>query len=333
MKTLLSTMVLLVQACGTDHNPAKLDHLVDASDSGASTMIVGKQQQDARTVDLMIASTAVGQTIGVRLLLPAGWASQPLRRWPVLYLLHGARATENGDPPNYQEWTFHTDVEASTVDADALVVMPEGGNVGWYSDWYNGGAGGPPEWETFHTDELPRILAQEYRASSVSAIAGLSMGGFGAASYAARHPGMFRAIACYSGALDTSKYWNITMASLALQSIDPKALWGQGDPSAPDYRGDLWNAHNPYALAERLVGIPVFVSAGNGNPGPLGAPDASTDSLEALALDAGERFSTRLSELGGSVTTDFYGAGTHSWPYWEQELHRSLPMLLAAIAQ
>ncbi|HEX3813884.1 MAG TPA: hypothetical protein VHX59_13700 [Mycobacteriales bacterium] len=29
--------------------------------------------------------------------------------------------------------------------------------------------------------------------------------------------------------------------------------------------------------------------------------------------------------------TDFYGNGTHSWPYWQRELHRSLPMLLRAL--
>jgi hypothetical protein len=32
-----------------------------------------------------------------------------------------------------------------------------------------------------------------------------------------------------------------------------------------------------------------------------------------------------------AVTTDFYRPRTHTWPYWERELHRSLPMLLAAL--
>ncbi|MGI8867555.1 MAG: hypothetical protein ACR2F6_01555 [Mycobacteriales bacterium] len=38
----------------------------------------------------------------------------------------------------------------------------------------------------------------------------------------------------------------------------------------------------------------------------------------------------RLRAAHVPVATDFYGAGTHSWPCWEREMHRSLPMLLAA---
>jgi S-formylglutathione hydrolase FrmB len=41
----------------------------------------------------------------------------------------------------------------------------------------------------------------------------------------------------------------------------------------------------------------------------------------------------RLRELRIPVTTDFYGPGTHTWPYWERELHRSLPMLLDALGR
>jgi S-formylglutathione hydrolase FrmB len=40
----------------------------------------------------------------------------------------------------------------------------------------------------------------------------------------------------------------------------------------------------------------------------------------------------RFQEVGVALTTDFYGAGTHTWPYWERELHRSLPMLLNSLA-
>jgi hypothetical protein len=31
------------------------------------------------------------------------------------------------------------------------------------------------------------------------------------------------------------------------------------------------------------------------------------------------------------VTTYFYGPGTHSWPYWQRDQHRSFPMLMQAI--
>jgi S-formylglutathione hydrolase FrmB len=31
-----------------------------------------------------------------------------------------------------------------------MVVMPDTGYAGWFTDWRNHGAGGPPRWETFH---------------------------------------------------------------------------------------------------------------------------------------------------------------------------------------
>jgi S-formylglutathione hydrolase FrmB len=39
----------------------------------------------------------------------------------------------------------------------------------------------------------------------------------------------------------------------------------------------------------------------------------------------------RLRRLGIRATTDFYGPGTHTWPYWQRSLHRALPMLLRAL--
>jgi diacylglycerol O-acyltransferase/trehalose O-mycolyltransferase len=31
------------------------------------------------------------------------------------------------------------------------------------------------------------------------------------------------------------------------------------------------------------------------------------------------------------ATLDMYGPGTHTWPYWQRELHTSFPMLMSAI--
>jgi hypothetical protein len=75
--------------------------------------------------------------------------------------------------------TRSTDIETLSRDADLLVVMPEGGSAGFYSDWLSG-----PRWETFHTEELPALLAAGYRAGDRQAVAGVSMGGLGALGYA-----------------------------------------------------------------------------------------------------------------------------------------------------
>ena len=41
----------------------------------------------------------------------------------------------------------------------------------------------------------------------------------------------------------------------------------------------------------------------------------------------------RLEELGIPATVDADGPGTHTWPYFERELHKSLPLLLQALGE
>lgn len=311
--------LVLSTSCGDEHN---------FSGSSTAATVVAEVAVDARTRDLQIDSPTLGATVGVRVLLPPHWSPNSERRWPVLYVLHGAEALTGEHPPNYQSWSLRTDIAALTADDDMLVVMPEGGNVGWYSDWYNDGHGGAPAWETFHLVELPEILEERYRAGNERAIAGLSMGGFGATSYAARHPGMFRAVAAFSAPLTMNEplAQTIVTVSLTVQGFDRYAVWGD-----PMEHPEIWAAHDPFTLADNLVGIPVFISAGNGSPGPFDPGREDTDVLESAALESSTAFADHLRSLGGDVTTDFYGNGTHSWPYWQQELQRAMPHLLAAL--
>ena len=75
----------------------------------------------------------------------------------------------------------------------------------------------------------------------------------------------------------------------------------------------------------------VFVASGNGEPGPYEAPGARRDPIEATTYRESRAFAARLRSLRIPLRTDFYGAGVHDWPYWQRELHRSLPLLLRAI--
>ena len=68
-----------------------------------------------------------------------------------------------------------------------------------------------PGWATYHVHELVPFIDASYptvASRSARAVAGLSMGGFGAMSYAGRHPAtsghpaMFKVAASFSGALD-----------------------------------------------------------------------------------------------------------------------------------
>jgi S-formylglutathione hydrolase FrmB len=273
--------------------------------------VVGVEVLGPRVRDLTIESPAVGTAV-VRLLLPAAFDARPTARWPVLYLLHGA----NG---SHEDWMRFTDVESLMAPTDLLVVMPDAGDLGFYSDWWNGGRGGQPMWETFHITELPQLLERGWQASDQRVIAGLSMGGFGAMLYAARHPGMFKAAASFSGAVDPIG---------GELDIGQKDLWG--DPVA---QADVWRAHDPVNLAKALKGTALYVAYGDGGQGPLDANPVPSDDLEPWIADQNRTLVAKLHELGIPAKVDAYGPGAHDWPYWERALHRSLPMLLKALGQ
>ncbi len=262
---------------------------------------------DDRTRDLTIESPSVGE-VKARLLLPDGFDGDPEATYPVLYLLHGAW-------DDYTSWTRETDVAELTADLDLLVVMPDAGEEGWYSDWWNGGEGGVPAWETFHLTELRDIIERDWRAGDERVIAGLSMGGYGTMHYATAHPELFEAVASFSGVVDP--------AGGGFQA--DYRLWGDQLEQS-----DLWAAHDPLAMAEALAGKSAYLSWGDGQPGPLDAQGATVDDLEAWVAPQNEALAARLAALGIDATIES-GAGTHSWPYWEQGLHHALPMLLEAL--
>ena len=281
-----------------------------AADDGAH--VTAEQWIDARTLDLTIDSPAMGTTEPVRLLLPPDWNARPDEPWPVLYLLHGCC-------DSYVSWTRSTDVEQLTAGTDVLVVMPEAGKDGFYSDWWNGGSGGAPRWETFHLTELRQILERGFRASPRRAVAGLSMGGYGAMKYA--ETGLFRAAASFSGVVDPLNSPNGT-----LKGLYPDALWGDSVAQ----RG-IWVANDPAYHASLLHGVKLFVASGNGQPGPYDGTSQSVDPVESEVHAESLNFVQALAQAHVPVTADFYGPGHHAWLYWQRDLHESFPMLMQAV--
>ncbi|WTW93938.1 esterase family protein [Streptomycetaceae bacterium NBC_01309] len=294
-----------------------------APPSTRHSRVVGEVRVDARTLDLTVDSPALGRTAVVRLLLPPGWSRTARRTWPVLYLLHGAF----GDHTTWTRYGVH-EIVGNT---DVIVVMPEGGATSYYSNWWNHGDWGSPAWETFHTRELRRLLEGGYRAARVRAAAGLSMGGQGAFTYAARNPGMFRAAASFSGVLHTAMVEgdlsgpDVITKFIGFSGADPTALWG--DPVAQRH---LWAAFNPYDLAFLLRGVRLFASWGTGAPGRLDPAGTKTDDIERLCGTMSQLFADRARRLRLDLTVSA-GPGTHTTPYFRQGLVDSFPMLTAAI--
>src|SRR5581483_4842533 len=96
------------------------------------------------------------------------------------------------------------DVQHVLAGLQAIVVIPEG-ETGWYTDWWNNGAYGTPEWESYILDEvIPQILDRYpiLPERRYHALFGVSMGGLGAAYLGGRMPGFFGSIGSLSGFVD-----------------------------------------------------------------------------------------------------------------------------------
>ncbi len=300
--------------------------------------VVGEERVDERLLRLTVDSPALGGTGTVELLLPTGWDRRgPDAGWPTLYLLPGG----DGEPGIWTEQHLVQDIDELHR---VLVVMTGMPLFGFHTDWWNHGAGGPPAVETFHVHELIPLLEREYGAGRRRVAGGDSQGGYGALCYAARHPGLFRAIASYSGALHPLAHPEVWLGGAQLTGIDGIAIWG--DPVAQRAN---WRAHDPYHLADRIGAVPVYISAGDGTFGVLDDPDREDDPVIPGTEEVAESFpanvislteavigresratAERLIAAGTPVTAHFY-PGTHTGTYGRREVRLSMPLLLGAL--
>jgi S-formylglutathione hydrolase FrmB len=114
--------------------------------------------------------------------------------WPCLWLLHGMS-------DDHTIWLRRTSIERYAEAAGCAVVMPNC-HRSFYTDMKQGG-----DYWTFLSEELPTLMRSFFPLSERredNAVAGLSMGGYGAFKWLLRKPEHFIAGASLSGALDMS---------------------------------------------------------------------------------------------------------------------------------
>ena len=135
----------------------------------------------ARTV--RITSAALGNSeYAFAVLLPTGYDTST-RRYPVLFLLHGGGQTHTAFPS--RAW-FTREAAAREM----IVVLPNGGR----SFFANAAGLSEARYEDLIATDLVQYVDTHYRTLATResrAIAGISMGGFGSALIALRHPDLF----------------------------------------------------------------------------------------------------------------------------------------------
>jgi S-formylglutathione hydrolase FrmB len=303
--------------------------------------VLSVEQLDERQYEVSVLTAALGRPVDVRILVPSGYGGDagsgaPL---PVLYLFHGTSGRAS-------DWVDAGDVVESTADLPLIVVMPDAGfdgnGGGWFTNWVDQTTHlGPSQWETFHVDQLiPWIDANLRTIASREgrAVAGLSQGGFGSMTYAARHPDTFVSVASFSGAPDID--WNPMIAAGATLVIEGTAMGLNGTAPTVMFGSRTtneinWQGHDPATLAENLRGLDVWLYTASGVPGEHddGQPNPGASGIEGLTNASTMGFVDRARQLGVPHHLVDYRYGTHTWEYWADDLRHYLPQAMAVFRQ
>ena len=235
-----------------------------------------------------------------RIYLPAANADSS-RHFPVLYLLHGVYG-------NFTDWDKQSHLRRYAENRDLIIVMPDGDN-----SWYVNSATNPKDrFEDYIVTDLIAEVDQRYQSiprRESRAIAGLSMGGYGALNLALKHPDLFAFAGSMSGALNA-----------------PTDLGAR----QPAFQKDLLRAFGPPGSATRAQND-VFELLKHADVARL--PDIYVScGLSDVFLELNRRFADQLHAQ--NVPHEAHTApGGHDWKFWDEMIKEMLPIVIRELTQ
>lgn len=246
--------------------------------------------------DVTFHSASLNRDMPYRAILPKEIPSG--QKLPVLYLLHGGGG-------NYRDWSNYSDI-AGYATRGWVLVMPEGD-----SSYYMNAVGRSQDrYEDYIVKDLVTDVESRFPAASGRehrAIAGVSMGGFGAVVLAMRHPDLYSFAAGISPALD------VPSRPFTFQRWDQwwryRAIFGPTN-------GAVRKGENPFSVATSVdpAKTPyLFLTCGD---------------HEGL-LAPNQRFAKLLSRRGFHFEFHKTMGGFHDWRQWNQRV----PSLMESVAQ
>lgn len=227
-------------------------------------------------------TSAISWNPAVNILLPNGYHNSG-KRYPVIHLHHGGQT----DFRSFDKMG----IQGATGGLEAIIVMPDGGQAGWFCNPVTS-ATGPKNWETFHMSQVLPWVDANFRTIpeyAGRAVAGYSMGGFGAMKYTAKYYGHFCSVSGFSGPTDLrSTYYGVPQA--VVQWMQTSATIDLGVPGG--IYGIPWHenrvsADNAVENIDSYRNKRVFMNAGT-----------QADVQEPHVLAGNREFKRRLDAAG-----------------------------------
>jgi S-formylglutathione hydrolase FrmB len=237
----------------------------------------------------------------------------------VIYFLHGLNNDETSwtvDRYGSIQNTLEQMIVSGRV-PELIMVHPRGD-----SSFYTNYIDGSRRYEDLITQELITHMETQYRAAKGRenrAIAGTSMGGYGALKIAMKYPDLYAAAVGQSPILfpgsnpiDLSEQAKSSrFYSFFINMLTPVF----GDP----VRQDLWDANNPLVLAKtsKLNGLKIYFDYGTADR-----------YIQMTHLDEGNKALDRiLTEAGAIHTFKIREGEPHGWALVAAHLDETLPFL------
>lgn len=263
------------------------------------------------TDNVLLETKLLNIPVPFSILLPKTYISEPKKRYPVVYMLHGL-----GDKP--ESWNDSWLRVQSTIElleeqglGDMIYVFPSG-----YKTYYcNRFDGSYPYMDMFTTELIP-FIDKTYRTipdKNHRALTGYSMGGFGACALALKHPELFVASAPLSMSFRTDQQY-MTESQDGWNGQWGKIFGGVGQ-SGEARLTDYYKAHCPfYQFTDenkaKVNEVHWFFTCGDNEEQLL----IAGDDLHVQMRDAGINHEYRV------------GDGGHEGSYWRAALTEVLPM-------
>ena len=268
-----------------------------------TTMAQDWRQRMSRVEEHTMKSEVLGAERNYTVYLPAGYDLNTERTYPVLYLLHGMDGTNKDWYERGHVKDVMDQLTASGEACEMIIVTPDAGGSVREGKWNGYFDMEGWHYEEFFFGEFVPMIESAYRIKADKAhraIAGLSMGGGGATSYAQRHADMFAACYAMSAAMDCSP-----ADAEQVKRGDKTALLFDAIHrlSCVDYitEGDE-------ARKEQLRTVQWFVDCGDDDF----LFDCNLDFYQAMRR-AGIPCQLRVRD------------GAHTWEYWHSALYIALP--------
>jgi len=268
-------------------------------------VVSGFSQKGKVMESLKFESKKVGYPVEYSIYLPPDYDTSN-RSYPVLYLLHGYSDDETGWI-QFGEANSIADKGIANGDFSPCIIVMPNGKVSWYVNSFDG----KDPWEDMFVQEFIPFIEKEYRIRSKKefrAIAGLSMGGYGALELSMRNPELFSSCVAMSSGTFTDE------EIIANDNYDGyfKDIYGTKPAGKVS---EHWKAYSPLHLIdtvdkEKLKSIRFYIDCGD----------------DDFLYKGNSALHVKMRDL--EIPHEYrVRQGGHEWSYWRTGLYDGLKFI------